>query len=336
MQKKKTTNDFYKVYDYGKGTLWYPRNNKMRLSLLYSDNKSLSKDDIDNYGMIDDKYLIPVKYNEFSLLNRGSNFTINRNKLKDQDENKEFKLISNDSKYISLTPDGKLLLDSKNTNGTGKDFNKYQKIMYTTDGYLKINDKCLTADDNKIYVDNCKEQQSILNKNNLYDKNMIDQKWYIYDSNYIVSQYNSKCMSHNMSEFNEDVLIPETCSDKPEQMWNFEYNDIEKSTDYSNENILNGKSVVLVESDNPWYLNTKYTVPQNYVEETTPDGMITLGDKYDDNYEYSKRERYAKFFESFDNMDGDISILKNVVCSSILILLLVLLYCFIKNKFMKR
>jgi hypothetical protein len=154
--------------------------------------------------------------------------TINPSKLKlTNKQNKYLTLIDNDAKM-------KTKLYSNN-----------QSVSYNAQGELIINDKCLTKkNDNSIGFDVCKK-----------DKN---QSWNLDNKKIYPSSSSDNCLFSQ----NEKIELGK-CSDDEVTNFNIEDTDTERTSDYSLKK-YSGKTIVLVDSDNPWYLNKDTTNPMNF------------------------------------------------------------------------
>lgn len=243
----KPTNYVY-VSEYNSGSLWAASDYKNALSLIYSPNKDKPTDY--NIGIINPELLIQSKQSEYNLLtsNKIPIHNINKDKIREFHNNVKFKLMSNTGKFLTLSTlktdekqklsayGNKLRLKSKKTT------DNMQTVNYTASGELKIDDKCVTLSDDEYSVvpDICATD---------IGKTNVKQKWFPFDGNY-VSQYNSSCLSHN----NKDDIVSDQCSNKDSQIWDTEFSDQTLETD-QRWKTKKGKYVILVSSDNPWYIN---------------------------------------------------------------------------------
>jgi hypothetical protein len=124
--------------------------------------------------------------------------------------------------------------------------NKFQDFNYTIQGELKIDNTCLEGND-IVSFKKC-------NGNN-------KQKWkYDKEKNKIMlGGDEKKCLS--VKDIN--TIITEECDDNDEQIWVKE----EVNTDpdsLGDWHDVSGRRVVLVESDNPWYINKSKEEPPIY------------------------------------------------------------------------
>lgn len=271
--------DFSYVADYKQGSLWRPIgyppvDNTKILSLIYSPTKDKPFDN--NISLINSDFLIQSGnyFNEFSLLNinailnesdwKKEAYTINRALFSQVFQAFNFGLILNNDKYITDRLQKTTKLRSRNTS---KD---YQKIGYTVQGEFEINEgKCLTVPDehDNIYLDTYNDQI----KQKLYQPKPLTQNdnlGYPLDSTFI-SQYDNTSLSYK-----DDI--------KDGNVWDMElYNILGPDYKWEPRQRLSdikykGKNVVLVQSDNPWYLN-KDIIIQNKYQERTSDDIKKIG-----------------------------------------------------------
>lgn len=183
---------------------------------------------------------------------------INHSKLKLTDkENKYLTNIDNDVKM-------KTKLYSNN-----------QAISYNTQGELIINDKCLTRKkDDKVEFNKCNK-----------DKN---QSWTLDNKKVYSSSSPDLCLFSQ----NETVELKK-CSDDENSILNIEDSDTERTSDYVLKK-YKGKTIVLVDSDNPWYLNKDTTIPMNF-----NNSFVTTTKKYRNNADYGNYKNNE--FEHFNS-----------------------------------
>jgi hypothetical protein len=212
-------------------------------------------------------------------------------------DNDKIKLTNVENNYITMV-NGKPKLK-------GKRYSKNQLISYNAQGELMINDKCLTKNQNEIVFSDCTKQDN--------------QMWKIYEDKISPSADNNKCLTSN----NEEIILSE-CNNTDVQSWNMEYPDINKTTDthYPEQK---GRSVVLVDSDNPWYLNIDTTIPLLYDTKLNLENMKYKN--HADIEEYNKKR--IEHFENTNNTDDNVQ-------THILILLGILIIILGVYKLMKR
>jgi hypothetical protein len=219
--------------------IWEPICNKNYVSLgliasiekpLVNEVLTINKKYVTEYnGHIHSSEL--TNMNEFNMLATLEDFkyTIKRSALIKYEDDIEIRSKIN----------GKILGEKNNGYNVG---NNNIPISHTIQGELKIGNNCLSIDTN----------------NNIVQKkcnNMTQNKWYFYDDN-IVSDYNHNCLSVD----DNNSIIGEPCKpSKKNQKW-----DIKSKNNVIIDNLqetndkwttIKGKNVVLLESDNPWYLN---------------------------------------------------------------------------------
>lgn len=247
-----TDNEEVMIYGNGKIVRPYAKLNDKTfysLGLFYTNGDKLNTDYI---GVIDDKYLLDIKLessnettdgleqNDFSLLGatKLGIKTINKNKLLTNDM-KTMRIVNSSNKYLtdsddeSTKPYAKLKLKQKSLK---------QNFSYNAQGELISNGKCLTYENEneKAYFSNC-------------DSNNKKQKWTIANNKISPTEDFSKCL-----ESSDDNVSIQKCDKSIDQLWESEDIDIATSSDYTWDK-YQGKTVVLVESDNPWYINEDVT-----------------------------------------------------------------------------
>ncbi|QKF94080.1 putative vacuolar protein sorting-associated protein 62 [Fadolivirus algeromassiliense] len=244
--------DFIKLDNYTNVNIWKPICNRgyQELGLIASEIKPSLK----SVKCIHENYLISynssqqvvsrnTNMNEFNLLSNIElpKFTINRNKIL---SSRDIKIESNGTqKYI--TNENNNIMMKKNVD------NKTQKITYSDKGELIINTKCLTVHEGKVDLQNCNGLQT--------------QKWYPYKNQYI-SYDNQKCLTDNAN-----IIITKQCNNNDTtQQWNtYDFNTtIETPSEPSNSwKTQEGKRVILVEPDIPWYITKKKTIPEGMIKQ---------------------------------------------------------------------
>ena len=159
------------------------------------------------------------------------------------------KLMSSNSKYLTL-------VDGKDAKLMSPLYSSAQLVSYNAQGALVINDKCLTRNDSSSPTSfkSC-------------DPSSIKQKWSIYDGK-IAALNTQQCLTQK-----QDDIILEQCKDMDEQTWDEEAEDTENSSDFSWD-FFKGRNVVLVESDNPWFINKNDTFVQKYIKPNVPDASL--------------------------------------------------------------
>jgi hypothetical protein len=146
------------------------------------------------------------------------------------------KLVNNSNKYLTNSDDNYLEVKSKQTG-------LKQKFSYNVQGELVTNNKCVTANDDSVYLGSCTDADT--------------QKWQ-YNNGIITPQDKTdKCL-----EAVNGKIVLKNCDNSEFQRWNKENTDENDNFTWQK---YKGKNVVLVESDNPWYLynNDKYELKYN-------------------------------------------------------------------------
>ena len=225
------------------------------------------------------------------------------------------KLIDNSNKYITNNDDNKISIKSKQ-------FGLNQKFSYNAQGELVSNNKCMTSKNDSVYFDDCNNNDS--------------QKWKIDDGKIYSEENVDKCL-----ESVDGNAVLKNCDNSEFQQWNKE-NDNDNTTNYFSWQKFKGKNVVLVESDNPWYLNKENSHELKY----QPHVIINDDYVYRDNsdvkfksildstkpdlgkgYSYASR-LYKNNIENF-NAESDNTNTSLIVI--ILVALIFLMYIFKKN-----
>jgi len=240
----------------------------------------------------------PTNMNEFYLLGmtRDTKYTIKRSSL----------LSIND------------ILNIKNNNSGNKLMNA--NIKFTKNGELKINNNCISVNDQ-----NNIEQQKCDNHDN--------QKWYVY-KNSIISDYNQQCMS----EIGND-LVTENCNNDKKQKWSVssEKTVFDDSTQEIDDNwkVVKGRKVVLVQQDDPWFLNKSRNLEgiieddkvelntqeyQNYAEYDGKFKVDVTKPDMGQGHSYAARNCGNFFYETFDGNKYDYDTVIYTVSIAILLI----------------
>lgn len=289
------------------------------LFIKNGDNQNLS-----DYGIIPNDLIIKLNTdtsnvlvkNDFSLLSLSSDVkTIQRSKLYSGNMS-PMKLSSISNKYITSL-DTKAILKTKHHDNN-------QSILYNAQGELIVNDKCLTYDnpDKPAYFTACGSD----NKN---------QKWN-FAYNTISPQYDQdKCLSLTNDE---NIYVKGCDQNNDNQSWNIE-SDNSSPNDFE-WNKFKGKTVVLVESNNPWYVNQDTTIPAEYYNKfnvgtisdikENPDTVSTFvydTTKKDLGLGYSYADHLGQPCKKVENIEGfaDTNTSNNNIIITIIILIIILL-----------
>lgn len=239
--------DFVKLDNYTKTAIWKPigprgysavgfvaSSNKPSLRTIRTINNILLTE-FRGTNHYDNKL---TNMNEFFLLSYlgEKKFTIKRTKL--LYHNDIINIISKKTRQ-SIAKVGSRIKPSSDD---------FSDIHYTDQGELVIDGKCVgvsiddNINDNYLYLQDCNNNDS--------------QKWYPYRDNY-VSQYNQGCMMNI-----DDHLVTNDChsfGNHLDARWDtYTKNTVveQDSQDHTNRwTTERGKRVILVEPDNPWYIN---------------------------------------------------------------------------------
>ena len=249
--------DFINIGSYENGYIWKPicNNNYIELGLIFSKIKpnindicTISYIYTTNYNGKNDVMNNYTNYNEFYLLGSHNipRKTIYRARFIKKNKILKIKNIYG-NKYLNKNNMDNIIFTTNPTN-----------IVYTTDGQININNKCLE----RIYAN--ENNLSIL----LKECNDSDaQKWFplgipntISNPEYnIVSQNDMLYMtllSDGDDEMKKNIIATENLNGNKKQIFKFE--------NIKNDNIIfnkNNSQMMLVESNNPWYINKLNTNP---------------------------------------------------------------------------
>jgi hypothetical protein len=261
-----------------------PNENYSSIGLFYlKDGASLDYNSIgllpnDMIVKLDEPIIGDYSVNDFFLLSSLPDgiITVDKSKIFSGIE-KNMKLLSTSNKYLTM-------IDDKHAKNASKHSTSKQTFSYNAQGELMTGGKCLTysAENAPVYFDSC-------NDNNT-------QKWNITGDKIRPSHAFDKCLSVSSTD---DNIYLKSCSsdvshDSDSQHWNTEGSDEDNSSDY----ILpkfGGKSVVLVQNDNPFYLNKDITIQMPFkkdsldlIDNIEVDNMAILESGIHADYESSK------------------------------------------------
>lgn len=249
----KTPNSFNTKMKFSDGQIVAPiyrvtgEENYFSLGLYYVKNGSQL--DAHNIAVIPESMLLrtdPQKSlmatDEFSLITSGR--IINRSKLFNGDM-RDMKLTSTSGKYLTMIDNEG---NKKLARVKSKQNSERQTLSYNAQGELISDGKCLTYSDQNtpVFFDSC-------DTNNKY------QKWNLENGKIKAHTEYDKCLTVG----NSDSVHLKECQDIDEQTWDSEESDVRTSSDYGWDK-YRGKTVVLVASDNPWYINKDTTYPVKY------------------------------------------------------------------------
>jgi hypothetical protein len=302
---------------------------------------------------------MPNKFNQLSFKTFGVRDIMFQKFIKDLPI---YKITNPRGKYITgLTNSNKLGLKEK-LNRRG------QVVSYNAQGELIIDGKCITTNDgNNISLELCgrngqkwdMDGTQIKTKYNQKDMCLTDTTTSITDSESINSGDGQlklrECTipasdaEHGTLENSQNISseFDTTSLDTHDQSWFRELIQNSNTSDYKLDSIK-GKTVVLVDSDDPWYVNNDITVPKKHVDMFGIDNVnneihnYKLGDfksyfnidatRPDLGYGYSYASRQGdKCVEGFENITTDTTIIFMMICVIILIILVYRNYYVSKN-----
>jgi hypothetical protein len=237
-------------------------------------------------------------------------------------------------------------------------YSSQQSVQYNAQGELIIDGQCLTQGMQGTHEDTRENMQEDTQKEEAHSQNNqpvtfkscdamnVKQKWSLYDGK-ISSLNNNKCL---VGSTDDETLLLDECNDLDEQSWTQESDGESTSSDFS-WNDFKGRNVILVESDNPWFVNKQNAVIEKRVKHAVPTTSIL---KYRDNADIELSDarpsndesmgagsiiNTTNIIEKFDGMASDGTASDNsttyiiiVLCSIVIILLV---YKFLKNKNLK-
>jgi hypothetical protein len=305
--------NYIDIQNYGNGKIMMPVHSSayVAFGLIYINNKEDLK--ISNVALISKDYLIDIKKNidprlirnELYLLSHTTKCLFSLNREGKYINDPHFMKITNiENKYLTMTNDNPKLKNKLHS--------KKQNISYNIQGELMIDDKCLTHKNTEVYFDKCKKKQ--------------DQLWKIHDNMIYPTSEPEKCLS----TFGENIKIKSCSSDKYDEsvIWNIEESDVEKSTDYKLKKYA-GKTMVLVDSDDPWYLNRDTTIPMIY------NRNMNLSDKnYRNNADFKVSTNNNEHFEDVtknNKNDTMTHIYTYIILLLLLIVIILIIYKYTKN-----
>lgn len=241
--------------------------------------------------------------------------SIRKSKLYDNNMS-DIKLSNVSGKYITIDD------DTKNIKLKLKNNSSNQLLSYSAQGELVIKDKCIT--------------QPSGSKNTLYLSDCIggeNQKWNIEGNSIKTESDKNKCVTYDTSE----ILVSQECNNSDEQSWQTEQSD--SSTDSFKWTDYFGKTVVLVEADDPWYLNKDVTIPMDYLKQNNyqqdlvyrPNADYKLNHVIDLNaknlgFGYSYEDRLGQPCKKIEGFDEGEKNSPNILMILLFVLLLIFIY----------
>lgn len=223
--------DYEYVAPFDNGYIWKPIGSidYMAIGLVYA----LSKPTNLKIGVVHKKYVLNTKSgianftagNEFGLLSHYTygSYTLNRPVIMEMNTN--FKLSSYNNEYITQINNTINIAPSSLLN---------QNINYTPENNLSINNKCIDIANSKIVVNQC-------------NKNTLSQKWYPFQNKF-KSYSSDACLATDTdAATNIANLITDDCAGNNSD-WAIQNTDSQQFN-------VSGEKVILVETNNPWYIN---------------------------------------------------------------------------------
>jgi len=277
------------------------------------------KPPLQSMKVINKKYVIPYKttthilnttrttnMNEFNLLSHLEidKYTINKTMFLTNPSLITIALKTS-GKYIAADDQGEIVLDERK-----------QPINYTVKGELKIDDKCISVNNNKIKLEQCNDS--------------LKQKWYPYLDKYISTENNS-CLTNQ-----EGTLHTSECnsSNNSQKWFSHDYCPSE-NTEWKT---IQGDNVILIESDVPWYVLKRNTIPFkhdkndiNHLNEVSYRNNADFKSQFKMNmcrpdlgYGYSYAQRHNNVMKQIEEFDAKKIDFNVIACLLILLIFLLL------------
>lgn len=313
-----TTNKFRKVGNLAGLTFWVgylKRKDKESRTLGVCTTTNNNPPD-HRVPVLPRSYLIKMDFptgkvagNELNILNIKSDglWMILRHKFTRGNNN--FKLIGLNGKYLS-SDNNKLQLKEGNTTN--------QNVSYNVQGELVMGNMCITTNDNKeVYLEKCSKKSG--------------QKWSPYNGNYISMMDNkfNTCLSVG----NRNNIVASECDPRKESEWTQQDIDGADIANYTWPT-AKGKTVVLVEKDDPWFLNKDIVGNVTHVPH-----KFSVSAPYDTSQAHTSESKYNKtptdfirgysYAEQAKNIEGFGDTENNNDTFSIILLIIIILILFI-------
>lgn len=254
--------------------------------------------DVTEIGIIPNDFTVKIKrnmgqtnqlkssldVNEFGLLSSTELgiTTISKNSLL-KNKSRKFHLQYDEGKYLTVI-DNDVKIKQKLPNLA-------QAFSYNAQGELTNDGKCLTYKDNSstnsvdssssVFTVSAEECDPVNDK----------QKWLMHRNHISPSNNFGTCLGVNPSD-NETILLSE-CKNNVYQNWSTEHegssdgslSDSDNSSDYSWD-MYHGKTVVLVENSNPWFINSDTVSKASYINVNDEQTLYSdIGYRSNANYE---------------------------------------------------
>jgi hypothetical protein len=292
-QYSPTTQKFRFIATLSKGSLWEPviDNDKYgALGLVYSNDISAPKSeialvrrDMTHVNETNSKYVVPFK-GVFNLVNHTN---VGRVKLltnKLYKSSKIFRMFNRGGKYLTEvdgSPKMKDRMDQQN-----------QAVSYNAQGELIVGGKCLKGKDYEISLETCNGSR--------------EQRWLHKDNEYTTLDDDS-CLTSN----DENISLKPCDDSDDDKTWYVENQESDDSNLYvarsDTNNKYKGKSVVLVEAENPWYANKDMSVIQNVINTyTEPQNDLDYGfADFKSNFNIDARRKDLGYGSSYASRQGE-------------------------------
>ncbi len=248
--------------------------------LFYVENMNTINSDLSITGIIPDKLLVNYSTNQPTEISVSNNLSPNSQSItldcndfgllsspqfgiktlaRTQEIAEKFKLLNGNDKYLTI-------LDNKIVAKQGLS-TLAQLFSYNAQGELINEGKCLTYKNSKVLAESCNSDSS-------------NQKWVLSQNKILPSNNFGKCL--DVSALDKTTVELNDCESSNTQQWDTELNNnifddtvSSQSGDYTWAK-YKGKTLALVENDNPWFVNTDMVIPMKVEPSAT--------NRYDDFY----------------------------------------------------
>lgn len=325
--------DLEKIATFGKGSIWSPVkiSGYDNIGVIYSNTDKKPK--VNNIGIINVDFTVPYDVSKNNLITYGNEFGLLIHNVNGGRTLWRSKFNKNQESFKLLTKNGTMITKYNNDISLKNPQPYLQDIQYTVQGDLMMGDKCIASNDSSdVYLDTCNGK--------------INQKWFPYKNKFI-SEKSKKCLTADGSEISMSTCDSEfgrtSDSDRTNdsQEWNTQETDF-----YLNKPVvIPGKTVVLVDSNDPWYINKNADrVPQKYKEPN----VDNLNNHIDDQARFEARllidsnDRNLGYgYSRVDNVPVKCNIegfgssedrYYNMACLIMILSILMFLYCRCKRK----
>lgn len=280
--KNPTQYDQVSTYDGGKiiRPFYISSNGKKSYSLGLFFIKS-NTIDISEIGIMQSNLLIDFKRssksqsifdsNEFNLLSVPSKFPM-KTIARTPEVNNKFKLLNGGDKYLTILDNGIMVKQGMDS--------LPQIFSYSAQGELTNDNKCIEYNGSKVFAETCNSNPN--------------QKWLVSQSTIQPSNDFGKCL--DVSNLDNTTILLNDCDSSFTQSWSTESNELltinpdnehVNSTDDISWDKYQGKTVVLVENNNPWFVNHDTVVrinPSNIASEIFDSDIFKNDPSYQPNF----------------------------------------------------